>query len=353
MPPPTRTSKDFPPGQVVQAGTWLDAMLAPDAPAAPKTLEDWASDWITIYVEPFHPPNTVRGYTYALRQLESQYAVALGQIRTSVLQGIVGRLAARLDPHSVQMIVGVWRRCMDAAIDDELLVRNPAKKLITPKTVPRDKPRHVTAADVAALWPLISGQRFEAAFALLLGCGLRIGEVLGLRWENVDMAGRRIWVKDQFTNGHWRTLPKGRNPHWVRLPSDVHRALVRHLNAQPEGSVLVMQSTYGTGCRARRLRRTEPRPWNDETVRKALVKLCERVDVDPFVPHAARHGLVTALLDGGAPLAAVAERVGHADTATTLKYAGRSDEGRELTDRLIDQYIGSVPEPAAVEDPAV
>lgn len=343
LPSPSRKAREFSPGEMPEAVAWLDAMLAPQpaAPAAaPLTLETWTGVWYETYVAAIYPPNTARWYLYALRRLEPRYQTTLPDLRQSMLQAIVGTLLQRLDPRSVKSIVGVWRRCLEAAVDDEHLARNPAKKLVVPKAPPREHLRHVTAAEVAALWPAIRDHRFEAAYALLLGCGLRLGEVLGLSWANVDLANRRAWIGPQWTNGHWRPHPKGRNPHWVRLPERVVAALIRHRNRQPEGSVLVCQTTYGQGARAKKRRQTEPRPWSAEAIREALIALCDEHQIDVFTPHATRRGLVTALLDGGASLSVVAERVGHASTATTLGYAGRTDEARRQADELQDRYLG-------------
>jgi integrase len=338
---PKRPAREFRPGQMAEAVAWLDAALNPEPPpvatASTVTVGQWAGMWHQTYVIPMAAPNSARWYLYALRQLEGLYATPLASVRPSALQAIVGALAARLDAGTVQAVVGVWRRMFEAAVDDELIARNPARRLTLPRSTPHVVKRHVTPAEASALWAAIDGHRFEAAYALLLGCGLRIGEVLGLSWANVDLAGRRIWIQRQWTNSHWRELPKGRNPRWVGLPSQVLAALIRHRDRQPEGAVLVMQSPNTTwfGPRARRNHAPVVRPWSAQVVRDDLVKLIDAT------PHAFRRGLVTALLDGGASPAVVAERVGHASTATTLKhYAGRSDDARKEVDALVDRYLG-------------
>lgn len=344
MPSPHRTSRDFAPGQMAAAVAWLDAMLAPGEPApavGPVTLREWAGTWIEVYVTPLAAPNTAKWQLYALRQLAELYAVPLPDVRQSALQGVVGRLAARLDASTVQAIVGVWRRCLEAALDDELIARNPAKRLVVPRAAPKQVKRHVTPSEAASLWPLIEGHRFEAAYALLLGCGLRIGEVLGLAWSDVDLAGKRALIRRQWTNSHWRELPKSRANRYVTLPSRVVAALIRHRDRQPPGALYVMQSPnstwFGPGKRARRP--AEVRPWSPQVVRDDLALLIDAT------PHAFRRGLASALLDGGASPAIVAGILGHASANTTLKhYAARNVDARKAAEALVDQYLGGEPE---------
>lgn len=343
---PKRPAREFRPGQMADAVAWLDGVLAP-APAepitAPITLREWAGTWHQTYVAPIRPPNTVKWSLYALRKLEPRYASALPDIRASMLQAIVGALSAHLGAATVQAIVGVWRRCFEAAADDELITRNPAARLTLPRAAPREVKRHVTTAEVTLLWPKIIGQRFEAAFALLIGCGLRIGEVLGLRWEHVDFRRHRAWIQFQWTNSHMRDLPKGRNPHWVRLPPAVETALIRHRDRQPVGTVFVLQSPHESlfGPRPGKHRKPVVRPWSAQVVRRDLMAIVADLGLDEMTPHAARRGLVSALLDGGVSPAVVAEIAGHADQATTLRsYAGRNEDARERAAEVVDRYLG-------------
>lgn len=220
---------------MAEAEAWLDAQVNPQPPSAPTTtvtLGDWAAYWLATYVEPFSPPNTQHWARYALGLLAPLDAVPLADLRQSALQERVGQLAVA--PSTVQGVVGYWRRCLDAAVYDELISRNPAARLIVPKAAPREARRFVTPAEARLLLAAIRGHRFEAAYALLLGCGLRIGEVLGLRWEHVDLAAGRAWIQWQWTNSHWRDLPKGRRARHVTLPPAVVAALIRHRNNQPE-----------------------------------------------------------------------------------------------------------------------
>lgn len=326
-----------------QAEAWLIAMLVPqpEPTAAPLTVREWGGEWLAAYVKPIRAPTTYRRYRHSLRLLEPLYATALTALTSLDLQRLVGELLERLDASTVQDAVGVWRRCFQAAVNDGYMPRNPAAALVPPSVPPKGTGRHVTKAEVDALWPAIRGHRFEGGFALLIGCGLRIGEVLGLHWKHVDLDRRRAWIQHQWTDHHMRDLPKGKVARWVRLPIKVVDALGRHRQGQPDDAVLVMQSPHPGRKHKGRPPAPGPHPWSSETVRTDLVAVAEAASIDPFAPHATRRGLVSALLDGKVSPAAVAERVGHANAGTTLRhYAGVSPEARLAADAVIDAYLG-------------
>jgi integrase len=349
-----RPSREFPPGQRDRAEAWLDAILHPRpvvASTAIVTVREWTGTWWQTYVEPVRPPTTARRYRHSLRLLAPLYRTALAELRPSMLQQLVGELSGRLDATTVQDAVGVWRRCLEAAVDDDLIAKNPARRLTVPTASPAEQ-RHVTPAEVAALWPAIRGHRFEAAYALALGVGLRIGEILGLHWSNVDLAARTARIEHQWTDHRMRPAPKGRTVRTVRLPPPVVAALIRHRDAQPPGAILVMQSPHPAQRRKGRTASREPRPWSYETVRADLIAVCEAAGLAAFAPHAARRGLSSALLDGRVSPAAVAERLGHRSAATTLRhYSQLSAEARAQADALVDDYLGGAPTDVSGTEP--
>jgi integrase len=349
QPDRTRPARDFPPDQRAAAEAWLAARLArhPTAllPAeAPITARAWAEHWLNTFVRPIRAPTTTRRYWRDLRLLAPIYGMAVAAVRPSDLQAIVGGLVARMEPLTVLRAIGVWRRMFAAAIDDDLIARNPCIRLALPIAPPRGAGRHVTTAEVSALWPKIRGHRFEAAYALLLACGLRIGEVLGLHWEHVRLDEARVWVQHQWTEQEMRPLPKGRNPHWAHLPPRVVAALGRHRATQPADAVLVMQAPHQPRRRKGHPTDSSPRPWSYATVRSDLVAVCVAAGLTPFSPHATRHGLATALLDGGVSPAVVADRLGHTNPATTLTfYAKVSLSAVRHADTVVERYLGTEP----------
>ncbi len=147
--------------------------------------------------------------------------------------------------------------------------------------------------------------RDDAVLELLYGSGLRVGELCGLRIEDVDARGRAVTV--------WGKGSKQR-----RVPMS-------------EPAAEAVAGWLGTGRPALVEAHTPPdalflnrrgRPLGTRDVRRIV----DRRASSPTHPHALRHTFATHLLDGGADLRAVQELLGHADLSTTQHYTHVSKE---------------------------
>lgn len=155
-------------------------------------------------------------------------------------------------------------------------------------------------------------ERYAATAVVAAGCGLRQGEVFGLRVEDVDFLRRRLFVRQQVKQvGGKRLLapPKGGKTREVPLPEVVALALAEHLRRFPPVDGLVFTSR-------------ERQPL-DRNYMNALWKPALRAaGVEPSRKngmHALRHYYASVQLEAGTSIRAVAEYLGHADPGFTLR----------------------------------
>lgn len=348
---PKRTAKEFPSDGLAAAQAWLDGRLHPIitslAHSAQMTVRDWSGYWWKTYVDGVKTHNTARAYRSAIRKLRPVYAVPLADLRASRLKSILrGLQEAGLSAKTLALTLTAWRECFEAAIDDELLTRNPARRLAiegeSAAPIPR---RALTVAELRILRAASVGRRFEVAYVLILECGLRFGEVHGLRWDHVDLDGAikhvgldgpKVHVEHQYTDGHWRPLPKGRNPHWAEIPPDVVAVLRRHQDRQPPGCVLVVESPRPH----RRAQRGMHVPWSRGTIMAEFRVVVKAAGLADVVPHAARHGLASYWLERGVSLPEIARRLGHRRVDTTTgHYTHPTDESRDRASELIEDLF--------------
>ena len=144
-----------------------------------------------------------------------------------------------------------------------------------------------------------------AIVELLYGSGLRVSELCGLRYEDLDLA-----------RGEIRVWGKGAKQRLVPL-SDPAVAALRVWLKDHRGSLVTDETPAAALLLNQRGRAMTPRD-----VRRVI----DRRSVVPTHPHALRHTFATHLLDGGADLRAVQELLGHADIATTQIYTHVSRE---------------------------
>ena len=210
------------------------------------------------------------------------------------------------------------------------LAANPAQGVRTPK-VPKTLPRHLRPGEVENLLeaPAVQGdeplaQRDRAILELLYAAGLRVSELVGLDWRDIDLSARVL-----------RVMGKGRKERMVPF-------------GRPAGDALRVWLQAWEGVRAQGgpfdededpvfLNRAGGR-LTDRSVRRVIDRWVESAAVARGVhPHTLRHTFATHLLENGADLRTIQELLGHSSLATTQKYTHLDVE------RLLSVYRVSHP----------
>lgn len=179
--------------------------------------------------------------------------------------------------------------------------------------------RALSPEEVRKLLEAARGDRLECLFLLAVTTGLREGELLGLRWRDVNLEGEVLSVRQQLTrtkSGLSFTSPKRGKTRSVRLTATAAAALKAHRAAQNEerlkaGSLwedleLVFTSTIGTPVDVGNLTYRSFRP------------LLKRAGLPRIRFHDLRHTFATLLLSKGTHPKVVQEMLGHANIAMTM-----------------------------------
>ncbi|MGW7537536.1 tyrosine-type recombinase/integrase [Amycolatopsis sp. NPDC054798] len=237
-----------------------------------------------------------------------------------------------------------------AAIDDERINKNPCNaKSVTkprgeyPKVVPWQEKR-VHAVRKAL------GDRYGVMVPLGAGCGLRQGEVFG--WSPDDMAedSDMLKVERQVKIVRGRmvfALPKHRKTREVPLSTEVRTAIKEHMKRFPPLAVtLPWEVPDGKPVTVRLLVYTREsnqlhrHSFNHHTWKPALREAGVEAPGRAEGFHALRHFYASALLDAGESIRALAEYLGHADPAFTLRvYTHLMPTSSERTRRAIDEVF--------------
>ncbi|MBX7268967.1 tyrosine-type recombinase/integrase [Micromonospora sp. Llam7] len=185
------------------------------------------------------------------------------------------------------------------------------RRAITLKTSP-PRPKILTVKQVQAILDVCEHLRDRLLFAILLDTGVRIGEALGLRHEDMGIAEREVTVMPRDNDnrarakaGRSRVIPA--SPELMRLYADY---LNREYGALDSDYVFVNIWAEPRG-----------RPWAYPAVYDLVLRLRERTGID-FEPHQYRHTYATWLLRRGAGMEAVKELLGHASITTTIDTYG-------------------------------
>jgi integrase len=270
--------------------------------------------------------------------------IRLGRLTPQHFQRLYqDKLAAGLSPTTVSHLHTVLHGAFAEAVRWGLLPRN----VVSLARPPRKKHVEVVALTVEqarALLAAAAGNRFEALFVLALKTGMRRGELLALRWEDVDLDKGMLQVRgtlrrtrEGLTFGVPKTAASRRQ---VVLSPSLVAALSRHRarqEAERQGVGdpwlnlgLVFPNMFG--------RPMEPRDLLANVYRPLL----ERAGLPPITFHALRHTAATLLLSEGEHPKVVQELLGHARVSITLdRYSHMTprlmSNAAAVMDRLLDE----------------
>lgn len=305
----------------LDAGTWVDPR------AGRTTLEEWATEWRSTVVH--LRPKTVRAYDSNLRNhiLPTLGHYELARLRPPVLRAWLAELSTKptkrdrpLAPLSVLQAYRTLSRVLAAAVDDELIARNPMARVEAPR-VEATTMRFLTHAEVARLADSID-ERYGPLVLLAAYGGLRAGELFALRWENVDIDNLCVRVVEQVQHigGELEvSAPKtdaGRRQ--VPIPTLVVEELAKQRAGRAEAG-LVFAAPEGGYIRDTNFRR---RVWTPAV---------ERAGLAPLRLHDLRHTCASLAIAAGADIKVLQRMLGHSSAALTLDRYGHLMPGQAET----------------------
>jgi integrase len=297
-----------------------------------QSVAAFLGEWVAT-IEPTVRAATLHSYQRNLRlHVEPRIgALKLTQVDAGTLNGLYAELlsAGRADgqgglsPRSVRYVHTILHRALKDAVRWRRLAVNPADAADPPKASAIARPEMTTwtAATLAEFLDRSRGygDRYFAAWHLLAMTGMRRGEVLGLRWADVDLeAGRLaivqtvIAVKHAVSFGTPKTA-KGRRA--VALDGGTVAILRDHRRQQLEQRLLL-----GPGWRDNDLVFTavDGEPVHPERFSREFDRRVERWALPRIRLHDLRHGWATMALQAGVHPKVVSERLGHAGISITL-----------------------------------
>jgi integrase len=232
-----------------------------------------------------------------------------------------------------------------AAVDDELIAKNPCKARSVSK--PRPDVKQVVPWDAETVYAVHDAmpERYRVAVTLGAGLGLRQGEIFGLGVDDVDFLRGMVTVQRQvklYADGRLEfALPKGRKVRSVPLAGEVRDELAAHLASFPAVPVTLPGSATPIPLVLSTRERTAlARTYFNQQVWKAALRQAGAAPTRDNGMHALRHFYASVLLDGGESIKAVSLYLGHADPGFTLRiYTHLMPSSEERSRRLVDEAL--------------
>ena len=335
-----------------------DAMAAKSRGVAPPkgglTVGTYLAGWLD-HVSPDLKRSTAARYRglvekHVVPRIGHHRLVALTPAHVNAMTAAI--IAAGLNPYSANYARSVLRTALNDAVRQGTLVRNAAA-LADPRRVVERSVSPMRPEDAQAIIASFQGHPLEALVAAGVWTGLRMGELLALTWDRVDLERGDLSVTQSLSRVHgvteiWTTKTRG-SVRAVPIAEPLRLVLAAHRERQAaqRGPAADWDRSWGDLVFCKR----DGQPLNRTTVTRAFRDRLEGAGLRRRRFHDLRHGAATLWLAAGVDLKTVSSLLGHSTIATTANiYTSvldtlKADAARRMT-LLMSGAAPTAPHPA-------
>jgi len=264
-----------------------------------------------------------------------------------------------LSPKTVRNVHAVLSKALNDGVDAGLLVINAAQRAKPPRQPAAGSEIQAWSADeLARFLEFVSNDRLFAAWHVAAYTGLRRGELLGLRWRDVDFDRAVLSVRQTIVLDYTTPIistPKNQEARVVDLDDETIKVLQHHEALQSEE-----KRAWGGGYADSGLvfRREDGNLINPDQLSQRFDRFVRGSGIRRIKFHGLRHTHATLMLGSRVPVKVVSERLGHADPAFTLRVyqhvlSGMQAEAAAMFASVVRTAVVSVSEPLRGCDLAV
>src|SRR5215204_1201811 len=300
-------------------------------PADKLTVDVYLDRWM----EERH--TTVSGRTWRVQEsmLRNRVKPHIGDVRLSKLSPADVRAMYRrllsdgLTPSTVGNVHVILKQALRDAVRDRHIRSNPLDDVKPPKQQRKEK-KVLTPDEVRRLLDTVKGERFEGVYVLAATCGLRVGEILALRYEDVDLQHGTIRIERTLHEGEGTAPKTSSSRRTLTLPQMALDSLGRLCQSSSNPTGYLFATGSGKPVDVSNFYRWSWRP----ALRRAGLP-------ETLTPHQLRHGTASLLLNQNVPVPVVSKYLGHANPGVTMKvYAHMIDGTSGMAADGIDEALG-------------
>ncbi|MFS1511718.1 tyrosine-type recombinase/integrase [Chengkuizengella sp. SCS-71B] len=321
-----------------------------------EPVEKYFKEWLEIYKKPYVKPITysVQERNVRLNIIPRWGKYRLKDITRSEYQKWINELRGHYSEGTVRRIHSIMSTALHDAVHEFKIIReNPLVKIKIPKDI--EKSNKVSFFTKQQLDDFLSNTKpvknakyklsiqYYVLFNLLARTGMRIGEALALTWDDLNYEFGTLTINKTLVypinSKPYISTPKSKSSNReIKLDGYMIKLIKRHKINQKE--VYLKYENYKKTTDNIIFHQHDGRWLRTNVVREYFKKVCKRAELPILSPHALRHTHAVHLLEAGANIKYVSERLGHASvkvTADTYLHVTKKIEDDALT--LYEKYV--------------
>lgn len=307
------------------------------------TVDAWFDYWIGIKKRTVRP-NTVRNYSERYQRNIKPIIgkKMLGNVNPIHCQTIMNRMADEGYRNSTiyQTRIALYNM-LDYAYQNDVILKNPCNKMIKHDIGQKaDKKEALSISQQKIFCNQIVGNSYEYQFRFLLQTGLRTGELVGLKWADIDFENRTLTVRRsmefRYSTQEWRIGDPKSKSGFRTIPLTHEAVEILRLQKEKNQSFRVIQREWVEFvflCK-------KGTPVKNSTYDTMLFKLCDKAGIPRFSMHVLRHTFATRCIEAGMKPKTLQAILGHSNIGITMNlYVHITDEQKH---KEIDQIADSL-----------
>lgn len=296
------------------------------------TVANWFYTWLFDYRKQDLKPKSFQRYHGIYKNyIENTELgnIKLQDLRTTHLQRYYRSLLdSEITPTTIKQINTNLKTCLGEAEKQGYIQKNWCKLVTLPKIDNSKEVKVLTKEEQQSFLEAIKGHELEMLFITTLGTGLRIGEILGLKWSDIDFKSNELHVNRsiqkvaKYENDKIvryeviEQTPKTKNSiRTIPVPINIIKKLKSYKKEQLENILLVGEAYDNKNyvfCDK------FGKPIEDKKPGRNLKNILNKLNIEPMKFHALRHTYATRLFEANIPPKTVQTLLGHADIETTM-----------------------------------
>lgn len=322
------------------------------------TLEEWYKEWFEKYKSP--QLKTVVSRDSFDRRVKNTYISILGQKRMKDITQLNVQTATNeliqkgYVEKSVRQAIGAMRDCFDVAMINRIVTMNPCISITIKNANAQQERRVLTHKEQDIFLNEVRGSYYYEIYCILLLTGMRIGELSGLQWQDVDFENKQIYIRRSMSTAYIGgkkieelTTPKTANAYrtipffgetgklfkdWKKKQDIVKKRIGNRWRGNPAHGDLVFTTTVGSAVTRYTLATHIKKVVQDinlKEIYKASIEGRTPEEFESLHPHAFRHTFATRCFEKKLKSEFVQKIMGHSSYSTTVSYTHILDDVRK------------------------
>ena len=311
--------------------------------ATDMLVDAWFEYWIDLKKKTVRP-NTVRNYS---ERYERNIKNVIGnklltEVKPIHCQKIFSDMADEgYKTTTIYQTRIALYNMLEFAKENEVIITNPCKKSVKSDIgKPSDKKEALTIDDQRRFLAAAKGQSYEYQYRFALQTGLRTGELVGLKWEDINFERKTLTIERsmefRYKVGEWRVGPPKSKSGYRTIPLTDEAICILKAQKEKNRKLKVIDKEWADTvflCR-------KGQPVKNSTYDTALFIICDKAGIKRFSMHVLRHTFATRCIEGGMTPKTLQKILGHSNIGSTMNlYVHITEEEKQKEIDLVAEAL--------------